>query len=276
MRQFQLNITTKKICFFMVDSTDHVTPETGLTLTVRVSKNGGAFAAGGGSVSELETGLYAYTVGAGDVDTLGAAVFTATASGADMAVIEVLIVAYNPYDAVRLGVTSLPNAAADAAGGLPISDAGGLDLDAKLANTNEVTAARMAALTDLINGGRLDLLIDAIKDKTDNLPASPAAVGSAMTLTAAYDAAKTAATQTAVEAIYAIVNSVTIGNSAIKTALANMAIVDICARFFGGKKVVRNDTNKTIKIYDEAGTTLLHTFTQVTVGDDVTRTRIDE
>lgn len=33
----------------------------------------------------------------------------------------------------------------------------------------------------------------AIKAKTDNLPASPAAVGSAMTLTAAYDAAKTAA-----------------------------------------------------------------------------------
>lgn len=35
--------------------------------------------------------------------------------------------------------------------------------------------------------------IAAIKAKTDNLPASPAAVGSAMTLTSAYDAAKTAA-----------------------------------------------------------------------------------
>ncbi len=32
-------------------------------------------------------------------------------------------------DAVRGGMTALPNAAADAAGGLPISDAGGLDLD---------------------------------------------------------------------------------------------------------------------------------------------------
>jgi len=37
-------------------------------------------------------------------------------------------------DTVRLGLTALPNAAADAAGGLPISDAGGLDLDAL--NTN--------------------------------------------------------------------------------------------------------------------------------------------
>lgn len=56
------------------------------------------------------------------------------------------------YSATRgLAGTALPDAAADDAGGLPISDAGGLDLD-------------------------------AIKAKTDNLPASPAAVGSAMTL----------------------------------------------------------------------------------------------
>jgi len=67
------------------------------------------------------------------------------------------------YSATRgLAGTALPAAAADAAGGLPVSDAGGLDLDTKLANTNEVTAARMGALTDLIDGGRLDLLIDAI------------------------------------------------------------------------------------------------------------------
>jgi len=73
-------------------------------------------------------------------------------------------------DAVRAGLTALPNAAADAAGGLAISDAGGLDLDAQLANTNEVTAARMGALTDWINGGRLDLLLDAVKVVTDALP----------------------------------------------------------------------------------------------------------
>jgi hypothetical protein len=85
-------------------------------------------------------------------------------------------------DSTRAGLTALPDADADAAGGLPTSDAGGLDLDAKLAATNEVTSARMGALTDLIDGGRLDELIDAIKNKTDGLPASPAAVGSQMTL----------------------------------------------------------------------------------------------
>ncbi len=39
------------------------------------------------------------------------------------------LVAYDPHDSTRLGLASLPNAAADAAGGLPVSDAGGLDLD---------------------------------------------------------------------------------------------------------------------------------------------------
>ena len=39
------------------------------------------------------------------------------------------LVAFDPFDAVRMGMTALPNAAADAAGGLPISDDGGLDID---------------------------------------------------------------------------------------------------------------------------------------------------
>ena len=46
-----------------------------------------------------------------------------------------------------------------------------------------------------VQGDTAQILTDAvaIKAKTDNLPASPAAVGSAMALTSAYDAAKTAA-----------------------------------------------------------------------------------
>jgi len=66
-------------------------------------------------------------------------------------------------------VAYAPNAAADAAGGLPISDVGGLDLDSKLANTNEVTAARMAALTDWTNGGRLDLILDIVAADVVNI-----------------------------------------------------------------------------------------------------------
>lgn len=56
------------------------------------------------------------------------------------------------------------------------------------------TAAALDAIDNYV-----DTEIAAIKAKTDNLPASPAAVGSAMTLTAAYDAAKTAASQASVD-----------------------------------------------------------------------------
>lgn len=84
---------------------------------------------------------------------------------------EVNVVEWAGTDVV---VGAIPAVAADGVGGLPISDAGGLDLDAKLANTDEVTVARMGALTDWINGGRLDLLLDAIKAVTDVLPDSGA------------------------------------------------------------------------------------------------------
>jgi hypothetical protein len=70
------------------------------------------------------------------------------------------LTATSNQDSVRGGMTALPNAAADAAGGLIISDAGGLDVDAKLANTNQVTATRMSVLTDWENGGRLDAILD--------------------------------------------------------------------------------------------------------------------
>lgn len=100
------------------------------------------------------------------------------------------------YSATRgLAGTALPDAVADAANGLPISDAGGLDLDTKLANTNEVTAARMGALTDLIDGGRLDLLIDAILlDTGTTLDALIKDIPTVAEFEARSDAAGTAAT----------------------------------------------------------------------------------
>lgn len=67
------------------------------------------------------------------------------------------LVAYNPFDAVRLGLTALPNAAADAAGGLVISDAGGLDIDDMKADINTIDdfldteIAAIKAVTDLLN-----------------------------------------------------------------------------------------------------------------------------
>lgn len=66
-------------------------------------------------------------------------------------------------DATRGGLLALPDAAADAAGGLPISDAGGLDLDGRLdaAISSRASAANLAIV---------DGVADAIKAVTDALP----------------------------------------------------------------------------------------------------------
>lgn len=80
---------------------------------------------------------------------------------------EVAVVAWN---GVALGTTNpLPNADADGAGGLVISDAGAQDFDAMNTAAIRLTAARAQVLTDWINGGRLDLLLDAIKVPTDKM-----------------------------------------------------------------------------------------------------------
>lgn len=59
-------------------------------------------------------------------------------------------------DSVRAGLTALPNAAADAAGGLPISDAGGLDLDTLLARLDAAISSRLAPTT---SGRTLDVTV---------------------------------------------------------------------------------------------------------------------
>ncbi len=78
-----------------------------------------------------------------------------TTSAAAASPILFTLVAFDPLDTVRLGLTALPNAAADAAGGLVISDAGGLDADAQradvaaiLVDTNEIGTAG-AGLTNI-------------------------------------------------------------------------------------------------------------------------------
>ena len=74
----------------------------------------------------------------------------------------------------------------------------------KLANLDATMSSRLASASYTAPD---NTSITAIKAKTDNLPASPAAVGSAMTLTGAYDAAKSAASQASVDAVAGYVDT---------------------------------------------------------------------
>jgi len=98
------------------------------------------------------------------------------------------LVNYNPYDGVRMGMTALPAAAADAAGGLPISDDGGLDLDNILEKIGTPVAldgaaatlgAMLAKLADDNGGADFDAETDSLEKIRGDL-ASAADVNTAV------------------------------------------------------------------------------------------------
>jgi hypothetical protein len=171
MKERLQNSTSYPTCFLMVSSTDHVTPVTGLSPTVVISKNGGAFAPPSGAVSEIGNGWYTLAGNATDRDTLGELLIHATGTGADPVDDRYMITAYDPFDSVRLGLTALPNAAANAAGGLPISDAGALDLDTQLATLTNGTYG-LSAIETLVDD--LESRLTATRaGYLDNLSAAP-------------------------------------------------------------------------------------------------------
>jgi len=97
MKEFQVNSTTYVMQIFMADSADGKTGKTGLTVTVELSKNGAAFAAAAGAVSEIGYGWYALAGHADDRDTLGKLALHASATGADAFDAEYDIVTHDPY-----------------------------------------------------------------------------------------------------------------------------------------------------------------------------------
>lgn len=89
--------TTYPIKFLMVDSSDHVTGKASLTPTVLISKNGDTFISASGAVSELESGWYLWAGNATDRATIGDLSVHVTASGADPADFNVMIVDFDPF-----------------------------------------------------------------------------------------------------------------------------------------------------------------------------------
>lgn len=106
----------------------------------------------------------AFATGANYVD------FGGTVTGEIVIGGRVRLVNANLEDSVRLGLTSLPNAPADAAGGLPISDAGGLDLDALKVNVDDIETdtadmqPKLGTFPNLGSGGTLAGNLEDMRD----------------------------------------------------------------------------------------------------------------
>jgi len=96
-KERQINSTARPMTFLMVLSIDGQTPATGLSPTVTISKNGGAFGAAAGAVTEIGNGLYALAGNATDRNTLGEFNLYAIADTADDANERYDIIAGDPY-----------------------------------------------------------------------------------------------------------------------------------------------------------------------------------
>lgn len=172
IKTIKKDTATYPIVFFMADSTDHVTGKTGLSPTVTLSKNGAAFGAAAGAVTEIGNGFYKVAGNATDSNTLGSLILHAEATGADDTDMILAVVTHNPYDVAEPGDEMLLTSAYDAA--KTASQAG---------DAMTLTAAYDKAKDDVLTPlAVVDGVADAIKLKTDLIPASPAAIGSAMTL----------------------------------------------------------------------------------------------
>ena len=139
MKLYKQSDTSKVILIYLVDTSNNGV--TGLTPTVTLSKNGGSFASPTGTVAEVGNGLYKLTPSADDVGTLGPLVVRATGTGAVTYMSECRVVAYDPYDAVRQGMTALPNATAGASGGVYVVGGTGVTV----ATNNDKTGYKLAS-----------------------------------------------------------------------------------------------------------------------------------
>lgn len=176
--------TTYALVFLMVDSTDHVTGKTGLTPTVTLSKNGGAFASPSGAVSEIANGWYKVAGNATDNATLGPLILHATGTAAD------------PTDVVYTVVTDLPGVAQTgdsyARLGAPAGASVSADVAAVQADTNDIQTRLPAALVS----GRIDASVGAMA--TDVLTSTALAASAVTEIQAGLSTMDAAAVRAAV------------------------------------------------------------------------------
>ena len=78
-----LKATSHVRMFMMIESADHITALTGATVTVNISKNGGAFGAAAGAVAEVSSGWYSVTLSTVDTGTAGDLAYHCTATSGD-------------------------------------------------------------------------------------------------------------------------------------------------------------------------------------------------
>lgn len=215
------NVGSQKIQLFAFDTTTG-TPKTGdaANITAYVSKDHGAVTVlADTSATEMDAtnakGIYVFDVAQGETngDEL---TFSAKSSTANISITPRFI-STNPANFTATSINSSGQVDVIKLAGQTVTAAAGVTFPASVASPTNITAGTITTVTNLTNAptagdltatmktsvqtaadaavtantlinamaGYIDTEVAAIKAKTDNLPASPAAVGSAMALTAA-------------------------------------------------------------------------------------------
>lgn len=169
--------TARDKMVLMVDSTDHVTGKTGLTLTIAASKNGAAFASISPTVTERGNGWYSIALTSSHTDTLGDLALHITGTAADPSDPVWQVVAGLPGETVTLAAVTHTGAViptvstltghtpqtgdAYARLGAPAGASVSADIAGIQSDTNDIQTRIPAALV----GGRMDSNLSAIDNQ---------------------------------------------------------------------------------------------------------------
>jgi hypothetical protein len=171
----------------------------------------------------------------------------------------------NTQDGVRAGLTALPNAAADAAGGLIISDAGGLDADAQRSDVAAIlvdTGTTLDGKIDTIDNFVDDLESRLTAGRATNLDNLDAAISSRSTVTTA---------QVNAEVVDALATDTYAEPAAVPAATASLSAKIGWLQALARNKVTQTATTQTLRNDADSG----DVATAAVSDDTVTFTRAE-
>jgi hypothetical protein len=162
--------------FLMVDSTDHITGKTGLTVTVTLSKAGGAFGAAGGTITEVSSGWYKIALTTTDTNTLGDLAYHCTSTGADATDIADQVILFDLAVATqKVDVDTIKTQTVTCAAGVTVLASVGT-ASTSTAQTGDAYARLGAPAGASVSADVAAVKVDtaAVKVKTDFLPSATA------------------------------------------------------------------------------------------------------
>jgi len=132
IKQSEATAARRRIPVLFVSSTDGFTPVTPTSPVAYISQNGATWVATTNTVAvatlaggQAAAGVYYLELTAAELANLGWITVNVQASNARQYNAHVQVMAYDPYDVVRIGLTSIPNVAQGNAGALPTGSATG-------------------------------------------------------------------------------------------------------------------------------------------------------